>query len=101
MASRLELQHDLEEIMASRNVYFNPPASLMMQYPCIRYSISTIDSKKADDTSYIRTRAYNLILIDRTPDSIYIDPILEMPHCRFGQHYVADNLHHYTFTLYY
>ena len=32
MASRLKLQTMLEEILGSRNVYFNPPESVKMKY---------------------------------------------------------------------
>ena len=39
MASRLELQDTLETILESRNVYFNPPESIKMNYPAIIYKL--------------------------------------------------------------
>jgi len=37
MAPRLELQEVLESLLGSRNVYFQPPLNLKMNYPCIIY----------------------------------------------------------------
>lgn len=101
MASRLQLQTLLEEILGSNNVYFQPPATVRMSYPAIVYSLNGIDSEHADDASYIQSRSYEIILIDRDPDSETIDKILTLPMCRFNRHYSADNLNHYVFTLYY
>ena len=35
--TRLELQSVLEQTLGSRNVYFQPPASVKMKYPAIVY----------------------------------------------------------------
>ena len=40
MASRLNLQDKLEEVLGSKQVYFQPPESLKLKYPCIVYSRS-------------------------------------------------------------
>ena len=37
MDKRQTLQSELEAILGSRNVYYQPPANLKMQYPAIRY----------------------------------------------------------------
>ena len=50
MASRLELQTKLEELMDSRNVYFQPPTSTTISYPCIVYNIGNGDAKRANNT---------------------------------------------------
>ena len=52
MGSRLELQSKLEELLGSRNVYYQPPESLKMKYPAIRYSKEDIDSPKTYDNLY-------------------------------------------------
>lgn len=101
MASRLELQTELEEILGSRNVYFQPPESVKMKYPAIRYSLSSIENRHADNRAYKQTKAYELILIDPNPDSEYIDKLSQLPYCRFDRFYPADNLNHYVFTIYY
>lgn len=101
MASRLELQTRLEEILGSRNCYFQPPASLKMSYPAIRYKLNGIDRVNANNQAYILSRSYEVIVIDANPDSEIPDKILQLPMCRFNRYYTADNLNHYVFTLYY
>ena len=101
MASRLKLQTELEELLGSENVYFQPPSSVKMKYPAIKYSLSNIEIKNADDTSYNNKRVYELILIDSNPDSEFVDKLLQLPYCSFDRFYPSDNLNHYSFTLYY
>lgn len=101
MASRVELQSELEELLGSRNVYYQPPESLKMEYPCIRYSKNDIDSKYANNKKYINTTQYQIIVIDRKPDNIVIDKILELPLSSYNNHYTSDNLHHDVITIYY
>ena len=101
MASRLELQKLLETLLGNKNVYYQPPASLSMSYPCVVYSRDRIDKDNADDTAYRITKRYELIVISKTPDLAVIDKLLELPYCSYDRHYVADGLHHDTFTLYY
>lgn len=101
MASRLQLQTLLEEILSSKNVYFQPPETVKMQYPAIVYSLNGIENNNADDLPYIQSRSYEIILIDRDPDSETINKLSKLTMCRFNRHYKADNLNHYVFTLYY
>lgn len=101
MASRLDLQAELEAILGSRNVYFQPPASLKMKYPCIRYSGDVPNVKRADDSAYKVTRRYEGVIIDLDPDSTIPYTILQhFPMCELGKPYTADNLNHFPFTLY-
>lgn len=101
MASRLELQSKFEEILGSKHVYYQPPENLKMEYPCIRYSKSNIDSKYANNKKYINKDRYEVIVIDRKPDNIAIQKILDCPLSSFDRHYVSDNLHHDVINLYY
>ena len=101
MASRLELQSILEELLNSRNVYYQPPGSVKMQYPAIRYSINKIDKRIANDSTYSILRSYELIVIDTKPDNPVIDKLLALPYCAHNTAYKADNLYHDVLTLYY
>lgn len=101
MASRLDLQSKLEGLLRSRNVYYQPPESLKMEYPCIRYSKSIISSRHADDVKYSNFTRYELIVIDRKPDNEVIDKILELRHSSYDRHYVSNNLHHDVINLYF
>lgn len=101
MSNRVELQAKLERILGSRNVYYQPPESVKINYPAIVYSRDDIDTRYADDKAYTYTKRYEIIVIDRKPDNEVIDRILELPLCSFDRHYTSDNLHHDVLTLYY
>ena len=51
MSRRLKLQEKLEELLESRNVYYQPPESKKMDYPAIRYNKQSSDKRAADDAS--------------------------------------------------
>lgn len=101
MASRLNLHEVFCEILGSRNVYFQPPSNIRMVYPAIVYSRSAIQNSFADDKVYQQSNVYDVTVIDLDPDSDIVVKISQLPKCRYGRHYVADNLNHDTFTIYY
>lgn len=101
MASRLDLQNLLEEVLGSRNVYYQPPASVHMHYPAIVYSRSRFENKFADNSVYKQDTAYEIIVIYDDPDSELPTKIASLPTCRFDRNYTADNLYHDVFTIYY
>lgn len=101
MSNRLDLQTKFEEILGSRNVYFQPPASVLMKYPAIRYELKDIRTQSANNYSaYFMSPGYECTLITKEPDTEYLDKIMQIPHCRFDRYFKADNLNHYTFTIY-
>lgn len=97
---RLELHEELCTLLGSRNVYFQPPESVKMSYPAIRYELSTINNWHADNAPYLRGVAYRIYLISRDPDSELTDALSKWPKCRWERHFVADNLNHDVFVLY-
>jgi hypothetical protein len=101
MASRLNLQSVLETVLGSRNVYFQPPESLKLKYPCIIYEEVRGRSFRANDKLYSYRKCYNLIVIDKDPDSTIPDRLRELPLCDTDRIYKSDNLYHFSFTLYY
>lgn len=102
MPSRVELQEELEKILGSENVYFQPPESLKLKYPCVVYSRSTPDKHNANDRMYMSTNRYEGTVIDHNPDSDIADKIVaHFPMCSIDRFYTSNNLNHTTFTLYY
>lgn len=101
MASRIDLQKELEKLLNSRNVYYQTPETVKMEYPAIRYSKSDVDTRFANDKPYMHKNQYEIIVIDKKPDNPVIDKILSMPMCTYDRHYTADNLNHDVMTLYY
>lgn len=106
---RLELQQLLEgiagladdPILGGKAVYFQPPSSVMMHYPCIRYSLDDINVRYADNLPYTLYDRYSAIVIDPDPDSKVRDEVAKLPLCSFDRSYTANNLNHYVFTIYY
>lgn len=99
MAPRLDLQTLLEGI--TENVYFQPPASLTMQYPCIVYRRNGDDAKFAGNRRYLNKWRYEVMVIDRNPDSQLPDAVADLPLCAFDRHYASDGLNHDVFNLFY
>lgn len=101
MANRLDLQTELEELLGSRNVYFQPPASVRINYPAIVYTRSDIDNTFADDSVYMQSHFYEVTVIDEDPDSKIVEAVSKLPTCRFSRHFTSENLNHDTFIIYY
>lgn len=101
MGKRLELQIMLEDILGSRNVYFQPPPSVKLKYPCIVYSRNLITTDYADNNPYTHKDRYQLTLIDRDPDSIFPGMLSRIQTSAFDRSYTTDNLNHTVFNIYY
>ena len=63
MNKRLQLHEKLCELIGSRNVYFQPPASVQISYPCIIYKIGNGDIKYADSMVYNYINSYDVVII--------------------------------------
>lgn len=100
MASRLDLQSKLEELLDSNEVYYKPPKNTMMSYPAIHYNLKDIVLNHADDSSYTKRNRYEVIVIDKKPDNLVISKLLDLPYCSYDRQYIADNLYHDALTLY-
>lgn len=102
MANRLELHEEFCNILGSRNAYFQPPASIKLNYPCIVYSISSVNKQNANDKMYKSMNEYKVVVIDSDPDSGIPNKIIaHFPMCRFDRAYTSDNLNHSALSLYY
>lgn len=101
MADRLDLHERLCSVLGSRNVYFQPPASVKMKYPAIVYSRNDMSNRFANDSVYNQSHSYELIVIDSDPDSVVVEAVSKLSTCRFVRHYTSDNLNHDVFTIYY
>ena len=101
VADRLSLQTELETILGSSNIYFQPPTSIRMKYPAIVYFRKEIENVFADDAVYNQHDSYTVVIIDKNPDSEIVRDVLKLPMCRYDRHYVSDNLNHDVCVLYY
>lgn len=102
MASRLKLQEEFEELMRSKSVFYNPPATVRLPRPCIVYSLSGISAKRADNINYNSINRYKVTVVTPDPDDDMHEQILaHFKMATFDTSYVAENLYHRVITLYY
>jgi hypothetical protein len=101
MAQRLELQALLINLLGSENVYFQPPPSVSMQYPCIVYNRDNINMIYADNNAYKTKIRYQVTVIDSNPDSHIHERIGTLPLCSYDRFFTADNLNHDVYNLFF
>lgn len=98
MEKRLTLDALLRAIVT--NVYFQPPASIRLTYPCIVYTLDNEWVAYADDSLYQHKKRYLVTVIDRNPDSELPDRVRKLDYCSFSRCYTSDNLNHFVFNIY-
>jgi hypothetical protein len=101
MGQRLELQDLLIQILGTDQVYFQPPPTVSMEYPCIVYRRDFELTRFADDKPYSLRKRYQVIVIDRDPDSVIPDKVAELPLCIYDRFYTTENLNHDVFKLFF
>ena len=101
--SRVDLHKRLEELLRPYDVklYFQPPANIRMEYPCLIYELNSSDVTYGDGIPYNIQMVYQLLLITKQPDEeVTAKLINEINFCSFDRFYISDNLYHYVFTCY-
>ena len=101
MDRRLDLHLILKNILGSNHVYFQPPPSVKITYPCIIYERSAINSTKADNMNYLNRVRYTVTLIGANPESNLVSELLKIPMCSYDRFFASDGLNHDVFSLYY
>lgn len=101
MAPRHDLQALLSSILGSSNVYFQPPPSIRIKYPCIVYERDDLSTIRANNKPYAQMTAYQVTIIDADPDSLIPAKVAELPFCEFQNAYSSDNLNHDVYKLFF
>lgn len=101
MAQRLDLQATLVSLLGSGNVYFQPPPTLKMQYPCIVYNRDDARTDFAGNKPYSYRKQYLVTVIDANPDSLIPDKVAALPLCVFDRFYTANNLNHDVYKIFF
>lgn len=96
---RSELQALLLELCD--NVYFQPPPSISLSYPCIIYKRSDVGIDHADNAPYNSRKRYQIMVVDRDPDSDIPDQVATLPTASFDRHYAADDLNHDVYNVFF
>lgn len=102
-ANRLELREKLQQFMEDcgeiPRLYFQPPETVKLEYPCMIYHLKALTSRKANNRPYHKTIGFDITYITRSPASNVPDRILDEPLFAFDRYYTAENLHHYAYTF--
>lgn len=101
MAGWQQLQSELQNLLINGKVYYDPPESIRMTYPAIQFKRTKYESTFANNQPYQIRNRYEATLIDYQSDNPVINEILRLPYCTHDRSYVADNLHHDVFIIYY
>lgn len=101
MAPRLELQALFVDLLGSENVYFQPPPSITMKYPCIVYNRDQMDIAFADNEAYKHKTRYQVTVIDKDPDSGIPDKVARLPLCTYDRFFAVDELNHDVFNIFF
>lgn len=100
MVNRPDLHKTLIRILGSKSVYFQPPESTKLTYPCIIYEETKGRTTRANDLLYLYRKAYDGVIVDKDPDSEIPDKVRALPMCDIDRPYKADNLYHWPFTIF-
>lgn len=101
MDKRLELHEKLVDVLGSRYVYYQPPSTVKMEYPCIVYRRDGSDIKRGNNSVYNHRKRYHITYISRSSNEDVTDALEHMLYCRFSDKLVIDNLYHSYLSLYY
>ena len=101
MRTRADLHQELVSVLGSNHVYFQPPETTKLIYPCIVYNLSSTDQRYADDKQYKFRDRYDVTIITKDPELSVRKMMAErFQLCSFDRRFVSDNLYHDVFTLY-
>ena len=67
--NRLTLQVEFEAFLSSNKVYFQPPSSIKLSYPCIIYELDGFGIDHANSLIYRNKTRYTVTVIDQNPES--------------------------------
>ena len=101
-SKRVELGSILKTLVGNSNVYFQPPETIKLSYPCVIYNLDGVNQSHANDYVYKYDKRYIVTFISKDPDNTYFESLISaMKHVRFDRRFIADNLYHDVFTVYY
>src|SRR5699024_10394451 len=103
MADDRRVSFHRELLTVTKHAYFQPPANIKLEYPCIIYYRMEPNQIHANDTNYGITPAYEVTAISRDPeDETAIMLIKFFPISAINNRSSAiNNLYHINLAIYY
>lgn len=99
MVNRLALDKILKEDIGIKNVYFQPPPSLKMHFPCAVYERVRVITNFANNNPYQLINVYQVTYIYMDPDSDIPEKIANLPRCVFERRYNDENKYYDVFRI--
>lgn len=100
MNNRFELNDKFE--LLCDHVYFQPPETIKLTYPCIVYNLTQGDSKYANDMTYTFRKCYDVTIISKNPDEPLVNILpYKFMMCSMSTQFISEGLHHTVFRIYY
>lgn len=101
-ANRLALREILSKVMVDcgeePKLYYQPPESMRLEYPCMIYHLKDMSSNYADNRPYMKLISFDITYVTRSPSSSVPVAMTDQSLMSFDRYYTADNLHHYAYT---
>lgn len=99
-----DLRDILYTIHNTENVYYDPPTSIQMKFPCFRFTMNNTNVTYADNFTYLRKPRWTVTYITRDVEDI--EPLIKDMFDNFKYlvqetQFKAENLQHVVFNLYY
>ena len=102
MRSRQTLQDKLEKILGTGAVYFQPPESKTLTYPCIVFELNDTDVTSADNRRFITYDRYHIKHLYKSINNCLKNTILDsFDYISHDNQMKVDGLYNDDFTLYY
>lgn len=102
MDRRQKLHNLLKTVTGINNVYYQPPESVKIKYPCVIYSKKSKYTKRADNSVWGIVDRYEVTIVTNKADTDYADKILEhVQRSSYVRRFIANNLYHDTLSIYY
>jgi hypothetical protein len=89
-------------MLGSRNVYFQPPETIKLHYPCIVYSAGEDLGRYADNLHYLKADCYDVQIIAKDPTFELFETFTsKWQYAREKVPFTAENLNHHNYTVYF
>lgn len=80
-------------------LYYQPPETLKMTYPCVRMKCDRFSNIHGDNSKYLKKVTYLFTYITRQVDDPVIHKFADYPGMTYVNNYTSDGLYHWTFSF--
>ena len=96
------LHSKLETVPGIKAVYFQPPSTKKLEYPCIIYQFEGYEERYGNNKEYLAWPKYSVTVVDYDVESmlpVYMKAIRGNYIVNLNRFFVSDNLNHWVFNL--